>query len=71
MLSDHADWPGLLGAIEATGARQVVVTHGSIPVMVRWLCQIGLDAKAFDTEFGDDEATDVASSNDEIGRAHV
>jgi putative mRNA 3-end processing factor len=65
VLSDHADWPGLLGAIEATGAQQVVVTHGSIPVMVRWLCQIGLDAKAFDTEFGDDEATDVASSNDE------
>jgi putative mRNA 3-end processing factor len=24
--------------------------------MVRWLCQIGLDAKAFDTEYGDDEA---------------
>ncbi|MGO4478446.1 ligase-associated DNA damage response exonuclease [Massilia sp. 2TAF26] len=65
VLSDHADWPGLLSAIEATGAQQVVVTHGSIPVMVRWLCQIGLDAKAFDTEFGDDEATDVASSNDE------
>jgi putative mRNA 3-end processing factor len=65
VLSDHADWPGLLSAIEATGAQQVVVTHGSIPVMVRWLCQIGLDAKAFDTEYGDDEATDVASSNEE------
>jgi putative mRNA 3-end processing factor len=63
VMSDHADWPGLLGAIEATGAQQVVVTHGSIPVMVRWLCQIGLDAKAFDTEYGDDEeVTDVTSS---------
>jgi putative mRNA 3-end processing factor len=64
VLSDHADWPGLLGAIEATGAHQVVVTHGSIPVMVRWLCQIGLDAKAFDTEYGDEdeEVTDVTSS---------
>jgi len=33
-------------------------------VMVRWLCQIGLDAKAFDTEFGDEdeEVTDVTSS---------
>jgi putative mRNA 3-end processing factor len=65
VLSDHADWPGLLEAIRATEAQQVIVTHGSIPVMVRWLCQIGLDAKAFDTEYGDDEATDVASSNDE------
>jgi putative mRNA 3-end processing factor len=63
VMSDHADWPGLLSAIEATGAQQVVVTHGSIPVMVRWLCQIGLDAKAFDTEYGDDEeVTDVTSS---------
>jgi putative mRNA 3-end processing factor len=61
VLSDHADWPGLLGAIEATGAQQVIVTHGSIPVMVRWLRQIGLDAKAFDTEYGDDEATDSAA----------
>ena len=54
----------LLGAIRATEATQVVVTHGSIPVMVRWLRQIGLDAKAFDTEYGDDddEATGVASS---------
>jgi putative mRNA 3-end processing factor len=28
-------------------------------VMVRWLCQTGLDAKAFDTEYGeeDDEST--------------
>jgi putative mRNA 3-end processing factor len=64
VLSDHADWPGLLEAIRGTEASQVIVTHGSIPVMVRWLCQIGLDAKAFDTEYGDedDEATDVASS---------
>jgi putative mRNA 3-end processing factor len=66
VLSDHADWPGLLSAIEATGAQQVVVTHGSIPVMVRWLCQIGLDAKAFDTEYGDedDEATGSAAPDE-------
>jgi putative mRNA 3-end processing factor len=64
VLSDHADWPGLLSAIRATEASQVIVTHGSIPVMVRWLRQIGLDAKAFETEFGDDEATNVASSDD-------
>ena len=27
-LSDHVDWPGLLEAIEATGAERVWVTHG-------------------------------------------
>jgi putative mRNA 3-end processing factor len=59
VLSDHADWPGLMTAIRATGAPRVIVTHGSIPVMVRWLRQVGLDASGFDTEYGDDEA-DVA-----------
>jgi putative mRNA 3-end processing factor len=42
-------------AIRATEAQQVVVTHGAIGVMVRWLCQIGLDAKAFETEYGDED----------------
>jgi putative mRNA 3-end processing factor len=70
VLSDHADWPGLLGAIEATGAQQVVVTHGSIPVMVRWLRQIGLDAKAFDTEYGDEDDEATGSAAPEEGEAH-
>jgi putative mRNA 3-end processing factor len=69
VLSDHADWPGLLGAIEATGAQQVVVTHGSIPVMVRWLRQIGLDAKAFDTEYGDEDDDATGSAAPEEGEA--
>ena len=62
VLSDHADWPGLMSAVGATGAERVIVTHGSIPVMVRWLCQQGLDAAGFDTEYGDDEAEETAST---------
>jgi putative mRNA 3-end processing factor len=54
VLSDHADWPGLQSAIAATGASRVIVTHGQVPVMVRWLCENGLDAEAFETEYGDD-----------------
>lgn len=61
ILSDHADWPGLMTAIRATEAPRVIVTHGSIPVMVRWLRQVGLDASGFDTEYGDDEADEVAA----------
>jgi putative mRNA 3-end processing factor len=53
-LSDHADWPGLLGAIEATGARRVIVTHGSGPVLARFLRERGLRAEFFDTEYGGD-----------------
>jgi putative mRNA 3-end processing factor len=54
VLSDHADWPGLLQAIGATGAERVIVTHGQIEPMVRWLSAQGLDAGAFATEYGDD-----------------
>jgi putative mRNA 3-end processing factor len=66
VLSDHADWPGLMQAIKATGAQRVIVTHGQIPVMVRWLSQNGLDAGAFETEYGDedDEAPTSADSKE-------
>ena len=60
VLSDHADWPGLMTAIRATEAPRVIVTHGSIGVMVRYLRELGLDASGFDTEYGDDEADDKA-----------
>lgn len=51
VLSDHADWPGLLSAIEATGAEQVLVTHGYRSAMVRWLESKGLEAVALETRF--------------------
>ena len=54
VLSDHADWPGLMSAIGGTGANRVIVTHGSIAVMVRYLTEQGLEAGSFHTEYGDD-----------------
>jgi putative mRNA 3-end processing factor len=65
VLSDHADWPGLMSAIGATGAERVIVTHGSIPVLVRWLCQNGLDAQGFETEYGDQESSAHDALDDE------
>ena len=56
VLSDHADWPGLMSAIGGTGANRVIVTHGSIPVMVRYLSEQGLEAGSFHTEYGNDAA---------------
>jgi putative mRNA 3-end processing factor len=58
VMSDHADWPGLQKAIGATGAERVFVTHGNVPVMVRWLREQGLDAQAFHTEYGGDDDDD-------------
>ena len=55
ILSDHADWPGLLEAIAASGASRVIVTHGYVDPLVRWLREHGLESGAFKTEYGDDE----------------
>jgi putative mRNA 3-end processing factor len=71
VLSDHADWPGLLQAIAATGAQRVIVTHGSIAVLVRWLQQQGLQASGFDTEYGDDEAEDTPATGGDREDGHA
>jgi putative mRNA 3-end processing factor len=55
VLSDHADWPQLMDTIRATGAEQIWVTHGYIPVLVRWLQEQGLDARPLPTQFEGDE----------------
>ncbi|MGF6817515.1 putative mRNA 3-end processing factor [Paraburkholderia atlantica] len=65
VLSDHADWPGLQTAIRASGASRVIVTHGSIEPMVRWLNEQGLQASAFDTQYGDDTVEADAAGADE------
>ncbi|WP_139826435.1 MULTISPECIES: ligase-associated DNA damage response exonuclease [Derxia] len=62
VLSDHADWPGLMTAIRATGAGRVIVTHGYEAPMLRWLRENGLDAGVFATEYGDEERADVAAA---------
>ena len=65
VLSDHADWPGLDAAIEATGASRIIVTHGQVPVMVRWLETRGLRAQAFETEFDDEGEHEAPAAVDE------
>jgi putative mRNA 3-end processing factor len=64
-LSDHVDWPGLLAAIDATGASRIWVTHGYSSVVVRWLRERGLDAHMVQTRFEgerDDEERDAATA---------
>ncbi len=51
VLSDHADWPGLLDAVRATGAERVWVTHGYSAVLARWWREQGLDADVVETRF--------------------
>lgn len=54
-LSDHADWCGLLQAIKATEAENVIVTHGYTQVLSRYLNEIGIHAQAAQTEFGEED----------------
>jgi putative mRNA 3-end processing factor len=54
-MSDHADWQGLLGAIEATGAEKVFVTHGFQAALSRYLNDRGIEAAEVKTEYGEDE----------------
>jgi putative mRNA 3-end processing factor len=51
VLSDHADWPGLLWAIEATGADNILVTHGSTHELARYLRERGKNAGVLATHF--------------------
>jgi putative mRNA 3-end processing factor len=53
VLSDHADWPGLLGAVEASGAERVWALHGFARPFARYLSEKGLDARAVEVRAAD------------------
>lgn len=55
VLSDHADWNGLLYAIRETGAEQIWITHGYSDALSRHLREQGLRAQTLETHFGTTE----------------
>ena len=55
VLSDHADWDGLIAAIDATGCECVYLTHGYTASFTRYLNEIGFNAREVHTLYGDDE----------------
>ena len=63
VVSDHADWQGLLSAIEATGAGEVWVTHGYRRVLARWLEEKGLKSLELETEFEGERSEQEASTS--------
>jgi putative mRNA 3-end processing factor len=64
-ISDHADWDGLLGAIDATGAEEIIVTHGYRSTLVRWLREHGRITRAIATAFeGEMEGAEVPTENE-------
>ncbi len=55
VISDHADWPGLLNTCLGTRARQVFLTHGYSDALARYLNEKGVNAAALATSFGEEE----------------
>ena len=65
VISDHADWPGLLDTIRATGARRVLATHGYSDTLARYLREQGLEAMPLPTRFeGEGGAESEGGSED-------
>lgn len=55
VVSDHADWPDLMRTVRETGASRVIATHGNTDAIIRALCEDGIAAEAFRTDFGGEE----------------
>lgn len=56
VLSDHADWPDLLRTIDETGARTVLMTHGSSETLARFVRETrGVDARPLETRYTGEE----------------
>ncbi len=51
VLSDHADWNGLINTIIASEAETVWVTHGYSAEVVQYLREQGLNARQVETQF--------------------
>lgn len=58
VLSDHADWSGLLQTVADTGASRVLATHGHAEALARSLSERGIESgvirTAWEGEFTDD-----------------
>jgi putative mRNA 3-end processing factor len=60
VLSDHADWPGLLTAVTESKAERVLVTHGYTQQLARFLVERGKDAAPLATNWEGEIEDDAA-----------
>lgn len=67
VVSDHADWEGLISAVKATEAEKVYVTHGSQAIFSKYLNEIGIEAREVKTEYGDE----VLSTSEDTQKTEV
>lgn len=66
VVSDHADWSGLMEVIKFTGASRIYVTHGYSDIFSKYLREIGFDAIPVETRFtGETLETDLLNATQE------
>ena len=62
VISDHADWDGLIAATRATGCEELWVTHGAEDALVHWAGTAGLRAKPLHmVGYGDEDGEEPAT----------
>ncbi|MEB3351061.1 MAG: ligase-associated DNA damage response exonuclease [Cyanobacteriota bacterium] len=65
VLSDHADWPGLIRSINGSGARQVYVTHGNSDGLARYLREVeGIAAEPLEGQFSRERSDEADEPDD-------
>ncbi len=68
VLSDHADWPGLIASVRQSGARQVYVTHGNSDGLARYLREVeGISAAPLESAFAAERGDDAGDTGGDGG----
>ncbi|MEP3784550.1 ligase-associated DNA damage response exonuclease [Ascidiaceihabitans sp.] len=64
VISDHADWDGLLSAVQQTGAENIYATHGYTDIFTRHLNESGWTAQVIPTQF-EGESLDASAAEED------
>ncbi len=66
VLSDHADWEGLLSSIKESGCEKIIATHGYTDIFSRYLREeLGYDARTEKTQY-EGEQSELEPKNEEL-----
>lgn len=68
VISDHADWPGLLSTIRESGAHRVLTTHGFSDSLAHYLRDQGIEAQVLSTPYGDEDNEGAIPAAEESSR---
>ncbi|OZA91257.1 MAG: DNA ligase-associated DEXH box helicase, partial [Azorhizobium sp. 39-67-5] len=67
IISDHADWDGLIASITATGCEEVWVTHGAEDALVHWAGTAGLRARPLHmVGYGEEDAEEGEAGEEAV-----